>query len=107
MTVGKSADGDASRGARSPMLVALAAMFSQQSFASVGKTLPAIVAPLVLAELSADPAWVGIYFGLSAAASLIAQMGCGSFIIRYGALRMSQVSLVLLGAAWRRRPRAG
>ncbi|MGD9614417.1 MAG: MFS transporter [Alphaproteobacteria bacterium] len=81
----------------SPMLVALAAMFGQQTFASVGKTLPAIVAPLVLAELAADPAWVGVYFGLSAAASLVAQMGCGSFIIRYGALRMSQVSLVLLG----------
>ena len=79
------------------MLVALAAMFGQQTFASVGKTLPAIVAPLVIAELHADPAWVGIYFGLSAAASLVAQMGCGSFIIRYGALRMSQVALVLLG----------
>ena len=24
-------------------------------------------------------------------------MGCGSFIVRYGALRMSQVALVLLG----------
>ena len=93
----KSADREASRKNLSPMLVALAAMFGQQTFASVGKTLPAIVAPLVLAELGADAAWVGIYFGLSAAASLIAQMGCGSFIIRYGALRMSQVALVLLG----------
>src|SRR5215218_3797102 len=87
----------ASRGTLSPMLVALVAMFGQQTFASVGKTLPAIVAPLVLAELGADAAWVGIYFGLAAAASLIAQMGCGSFIIRHGALRMSQVALVLLG----------
>src|ERR1700704_5459120 len=80
-----------------PMLTALAAMFLQQTFASVGKTLPALVAPLVIAELHADPAWVGVYYGLSAAASLFAQMGCGSFIIRYGALRMSQVALVLLG----------
>src|SRR5260370_3298003 len=79
------------------MLIALAAMFVQQTSASVGKTLPAVVAPLVLAELHADPAWVGVYYGLSAAASLFAQMGCGSFIIRYGALRMSQVALVLLG----------
>src|ERR1044071_2097600 len=86
-----------SRGTLAPMLVALVAMFGQQTFASVGKTLPAIVAPLVLAELGADAAWVGVYFGLSAAASLVAQMGCGSFIIRYGALRMSQVALVLLG----------
>jgi MFS family permease len=79
------------------MLIALAAMFAQQTFASVGKTLPAIVAPLVLAEFGADASWVGIYFGVAAAASLVAQMGCGSFIIRYGALRMSQVSLVLVG----------
>ena len=97
MSSEKSADKAASRKTLSPMLVALAAMFGQQTFASVGKTLPAIVAPLVLAELGADAAWVGIYFGLAAAASLIAQMGCGSFIIRHGALRMSQVALVLLG----------
>jgi len=79
------------------MLTALVAMFVQQTFASVGKTLPAVIAPLVIAELPADPAWVGVYYGISAGASLVAQMGCGSFIIRYGALRMSQVALVLLG----------
>jgi MFS family permease len=79
------------------MLTALAAMFMQQMFASVGKVLPAVLAPLVIAELHADPAWVGVYYGVSAAASLVVQMGCGSFIVRYGALRMSQVALVLLG----------
>ena len=72
-------------------------MFLQQTFASVGKVLPAVVAPLVIAELDADPAWIGVYYGVAAAASLVAQMGCGSFIVRYGALRMSQVALVLLG----------
>jgi MFS family permease len=79
------------------VVTALAAMFLQQTFASVGKVLPAVIAPLVLAEFAADPAWVGVYFGLAAAAALVAQMGCGSFITRYGALRMSQVALVLLG----------
>src|SRR5262252_3610584 len=72
-------------------------MFLQQTFASIGKVLPAVLAPLVIAELDADPAWVGFYYGVAAAASLVAQMGCGSFIVRYGALRMSQVALVLLG----------
>jgi len=81
----------------STMLIALAAMFMQQVFASVGKTLPAVVAPLVITELRADPAWVGVYYGLAAAAALLGQLGCGSFIIRYVALRMSQVALVLLG----------
>src|ERR1700732_360269 len=79
------------------MLIALAAMFVQQTFASVGKTLPAVIAPLVIVELHADPAWVGVYYGIAAAASLFAQMGCGSFIVRHGPLRMSQVALALLG----------
>src|ERR1700736_5177658 len=79
------------------MLIALGAMFLHQTFASVGKVLPAVVAPLVIAKFDADPAWVGVYYGVAAVASLFAQMGCGSFIVRYGALRMSQVALVLLG----------
>src|SRR5436190_10098512 len=79
------------------MLIALAAMFVQQTFASVGKTLPAVIAPLVIAEFHADPAWVGVYYGVSAAASLFAQMGCSSFIVRYGALRMSQVATAAMG----------
>src|SRR5258706_885479 len=89
-----------SRGAAfvlSLVLTALVAMFLQQTFASVGKVLPGVIAPLVLAELAADPAWVGVYFGVTAGAALVAQMGCGSFIIKYGALRMSQAALVLLG----------
>src|SRR3954452_16453666 len=71
-------------------------MFLQQTFASIGKILPAVIAPLIIAELHADPAWIGVYYGVSAASSLFVQMGCGSFIIRYGALRMSQVALGLL-----------
>src|SRR3984893_15631673 len=63
----------------SPLLIALGAMFLLQTFASVGKVLPAVVAPLVIAEFDADPAWVGVYYGVAAAASLFAQMGCGSF----------------------------
>jgi hypothetical protein len=73
----------------SRMLIALPAMFMQQTFASVGRVLPAVLAPLVIAELDVDPAWIGVYYGVSAAASLVAQMGGRNFIVRYGALRMS------------------
>src|SRR5688572_14801224 len=71
-------------------------MFLQQTFAALGRTLPAVIAPAIIADLRLDPAWIGIYFGLGAFASLFAQLGCGSFIVRYGALRMSQVALVML-----------
>jgi MFS family permease len=78
------------------LLLALGAMFAQQTFASIGRGLPAVVAPAVIAELKFDPAWFGIYVSLSAVAALMFQLGCGSFILRYGALRMSQLALVML-----------
>jgi len=40
-----------------------------------------------------------VFFGVTAAAALTGQLGCGSFIVRHGALRMSQVALVMLAVA--------
>ncbi len=81
-----------------PVLIALGAMFLQQTFVSIGRVLPAVVAPLIIADLRIDPAWVGVYFSITAMSSLMGQMGCGSFIIRHGAIRMSQVALVMLAS---------
>ena len=78
------------------ILLALGAMFLQQTFVAGGRILPAVVAPAIIADLSFDPAWVGAYFGLTAFWALLFQMGCGSFIVRYGALRVSQAALVML-----------
>ncbi len=79
------------------MLIAVAAMFLQQTCGSVGRVLPAVLAPLILLELHADPSWVGVYFALAALAALIGQLGSGGFIIRHGAIRMSQVALLSTG----------
>ena len=74
-------------------------MFLQQTFVVFARSLPAVIAPAIIADLLIDPAWIGIYFGLTALASLFVQLGCGGFIVRYGALRMSQVSLLMLVVA--------
>ena len=78
------------------LLLALGSSFLQQTFVSIGKVLPAVLAPMIIVELAYDPSWVGIYFGLTSVFALLAQMGCGSFIMRYGPLRMSQVALAML-----------
>ena len=78
--------------------LALGAMFLQQTFIALGKSLPAVIAPAIISDLHFAPAWIGIYFGLTAVAALFAQLGCGSFIVRHGALRMSQIALLLLAA---------
>ncbi len=80
------------------LLLALGAMFTQQTFAALGRNLPSVIAPAIILELNLDAAWVGIYTSMAALAALVFQLGCGSFIIRYGALRMSQLALVFLGA---------
>ena len=80
------------------LLLALGAMFLQQTFVALGRALPAVIAPAIITDLRIDAAWIGIYFALTAAASLVAQLGCGSFIVRHGAMRMSQISLVMVAA---------
>jgi nitrate/nitrite transporter NarK len=79
------------------MLIAVVAMFLQQTCGSVGRVLPAVLAPLIIRQLHADPSWVGVYFGLVAIAALIGQLGSGGFIIRHGAIRMSQIALLSTG----------
>jgi len=80
------------------LLLALGAMFFQQTFVALGRALPAVIAPAIIEDLRLDPAWIGVYFGLMALAALVSQLGCGSFIVRLGAFRVSQIALVLLGA---------
>ena len=72
-------------------------MFIQQSFVTIGKVLPAVIAPPILSELKIDPSWLGVYVGIIAAVSLAVQAGCGSVIVKYGALRISQVTLMVTG----------
>ena len=81
-----------------PLLLALGVMFLQQTFVALSRALPAVIAPAIITDLGIDAAWIGIYFGITAASSLVAQLGCGSFIVRYGAMRMSQISLFLVAA---------
>ena len=80
------------------ILIALAATFWQQTFVSVGRALPAVLAPVIVADLNLAPAWIGIYFAINATSALIGQLGCGSFIVRYGSLRMNQIALAMLAA---------
>ena len=56
-----------------------------------------MLAPAIISELHIEASWLGVYVGMIAAVSLLVQAGCGSIIVRYGALRVSQISLLLTG----------
>ena len=78
------------------LMLALGAMSVQQIFATVGRGLPPILAPAIVADLGIDAAWLGVYVAIGAIASLGFQLGCGSFILRHGALRVSQAALLFV-----------
>ena len=52
------------------LLIALGAMFFQQTFVALARSLPAVIAPAIITDLRIAPAWIGVYFGITAAASL-------------------------------------
>lgn len=80
------------------LYLALGAMTVQQTFATMGRSTVPLIAAAIVADLHIDPALVGIYLAIGSVAAFITTMGCGGFIQRYGALRMTQVGMLALGA---------
>ncbi|MFO1160421.1 MAG: MFS transporter [Reyranellaceae bacterium] len=85
---------------RSPKIftlyLALGAMFVQQTFATVGRSTVPLIAAAIIADLKIDPALVGVYLAIGSVAGFLTTLGCGGFILRYGAMRMTQVGMAAL-----------
>jgi nitrate/nitrite transporter NarK len=73
-------------------------MLVQQTFATLGRSTVPLIAPAIVADLDIDPALVGVYVAIGAVAGFLTTMGCGGLIVRYGALRMTQVGMLALAA---------
>ena len=80
-----------------PLHLALIAMMAQQACATLGRTTLPVVAPVALVDLALGPAFVGVFMSIAASAGILTTLGCGSFILRHGALRMTQVGMLSLG----------
>ncbi|TAJ90073.1 MFS transporter [Reyranella sp.] len=93
--------GETEDGSRSPAIsnlyLALGVMTVQQTFATMGRSTVPLIAAAIVADLDVDPALVGVYLAIGSVAAFLTTMGCGGFILRYGALRMTQVGMLALG----------
>ncbi len=78
------------------LIIALSAMFLQQTCATMGRATVPVVAPAAVGELGVDPALVGVFIGLAALAGFVTTIGCGGFILRWGAVRMTQIGMTSL-----------
>ncbi|MBT3334342.1 MAG: hypothetical protein HN394_22795, partial [Rhodospirillaceae bacterium] len=86
-------------GPRTILTIATVSMLVQQAFAYVCQIVMPILADRLAEEFGISPAWLGFYLFLQNVMAILAAVGCGSFILRYGALRISQITLLLMGAS--------
>ena len=78
------------------LYLALGAMTVQQTFATLGRSTVPLIAAAIVADLGLDPALVGVYVAIGAVAGFLTTMTCGGLIVRYGAMRMTQVGMLAL-----------
>lgn len=70
-------------------------MLIQQTVATISKTFVPVIAFGAAPDLGVDPDLVGVFVAITAGAGIATTLGCGNFIRRFGALRMSQVGSVV------------
>ena len=75
--------------------VALAATLAIQIFTSLAATATAVLAPEIAATIGVAPKWIGVFIGIVYAGAMLASLACGGYIERYGAIRVSQIAVLL------------
>src|SRR5262249_23485344 len=78
-------------------LVALAATLAIQIYTSVAAPAPAVLAPMLAADLGITPTWIGVFVGLLYAGAMFGSLASGEFVARYGAIRVSQACVLICG----------
>ena len=73
----------------------LAVTLAIQSLVSMAVITVPVMAPALAAALSVSPTLVGLYIATIYAAAMVASLGGGPAVARFGAIRVSQAALVL------------
>jgi len=81
------------------VITALVATLAAQLLVSMSVGTGSVLAPAAAVDIGISPGFVGAYISLVYGCAAAVGLLCGSFIARFGALRMTQVSLTLAGVA--------
>lgn len=84
---------------RAILTIATVAMLLQQAFSYVCQIALPILADRIAEDFGISRAWLGFYLFIQNLTAIIAAMGCGGFILRLGAWRVSQICLILMGSS--------
>jgi hypothetical protein len=72
----------------------LVATLGIQIYTSLAATAPAVLAPALAFDLGITPRWIGVFASLVYAGAMLGSLGSAGFIARYGAIRVSQASVL-------------
>ncbi|MGE0719978.1 MAG: MFS transporter, partial [Alphaproteobacteria bacterium] len=89
---------EASRGSPWLLFAAVTVMLLQQGLIYLATLIFPIAVPALATELGISTAYAGLYTALVFLASSAGQLSCGGLITRFGALRVSQVALLVVGS---------
>ena len=81
-----------------PLYIITAAMFGVMSMNYMAQLALPVVAPSIAADLGIDPGLIGIYSGLIFGIAMFSVNVVGPLIDRFGALRVGQIGLSVMGA---------
>lgn len=87
--------------------VALFATLAIQVYVSLVASAVSVLAPVIAPALALSETLVGVFIGLVYAAAMTASLVSGVFILRYGAIRVSQASVLLAALGMAMLPLAG
>lgn len=80
------------------LLLAIVAMLVQQTVATVAKMAVPVLFPAIALDLGVAPELVLAYTWLYACVGILVMAGSGAFIVRYGAIRVSQAGCLLMAS---------
>lgn len=83
---------------RNLALASLVATSAIQVYTSLAATAPAVLAPMLAADLGITPKWVGVFIALVYVGGMFASAGCATFMRRHGAIRLSQAAVIVCAA---------
>ena len=79
-------------------MVALVATLAIQVYVSVVASAPAVLAPVLAADLGIAPSLIGVFVGLLYLGAMVSSLGGGEFVARFGAIRVSQAAVLMCSA---------
>ncbi|QTQ35391.1 MFS transporter [Aromatoleum petrolei] len=80
------------------VVIPLAATLAVQALVSMAALTAPVLAPEAGAELGIPATLVGVFVALIYVGAMLSSLASGNLVVRYGAIRVSQVCLVLCGA---------